>query len=177
MKTIKNLLILIIAITFINCSDDNTALTYTLSYENIAGTYDIQSLSVNTKTTTEIGGFPVTVNANGVGNTFQVDLVMNQDRTYSIKGEHVFVVTVSGPGIPPTTDTEIILIDEAGTYTIDDTNNTVTFVDQNADFLDGVLNVTVFNENTFTLTQEVEETEPLTQTTITANLSVSFSRK
>lgn len=175
MKTIKNLLILFAAVAFTYCEDNNIAPPYPLTYDNIAGTYNIQSLSIDTKTTTEVGGFPVTINANGVGNTFQVNLVMNQNQTYTITGEHVFVITASGPGFPATTETEIITIDETGTFVIN-SDNSITFSDQNAEFLNGTLNVIVFNESSFSLTQEAEEVIPVTNSTITANLAVSFVR-
>ena len=153
MKTIKILLLLFVCTTLTNCSDDNAAPTYPLSYENIAGNYNIQSLSLNLETTLNIGIVPVTSTANGVGDTFQIDLIMNQDRTYSVKGAYRLVTTATVPGNPPVTTNEILNIDESGTYTIN-TNNSITFIDQNADFLNGSLNVTVFNENAFTLTQE-----------------------
>ena len=176
MKIIKFLLIACITLVFFSCDDEVASPPYPLSYENIAGNYNIQSLSIDTKTTTDVGGFPVTVSANGVGNTFQVDMIMNQDRTYSIKGEHVFVVTATVPGMSPTTETEIILIDEAGSFTIN-ADNSITFSDQNAAFLSGSLNVTIFNENSFTLRQETTEDISITNSTITANLAVSFVRQ
>lgn len=176
MKIIKSLIILFIVVSFSNCSDDNSAPAYPLSYENIAGTYNIQSLSINTEVTTMVGVVPVTAKGNGVGDTFQVDLVMNVDRTYSIKGQHRMVITTAVPGVPPTETKEIITTDESGTYTIN-ADNSITFTDQNAEFLDGSLNVTVFNESTFTLTQQVEGTEPTTNADFKVNLAVSFVRE
>lgn len=177
MKTIKILLLLFVCTTLTNCSDDNAAPTYPLSYENIAGNYNIQSLSINTETTTLVGVVPITARANGVGDTFQVDLLLNTDRTYTIKGEHRIVVTTTVPGVPSTTTEEIIVIDESGSYSINNANNSITFSDQNAEFLNGSLNVSVFNESSFSLTQEVEGTEPLTNSDFKVNLAVSFIRK
>lgn len=176
MKSIKIFLLLLVSITLTNCSDNNEAPAYPLTYENISGTYNIQSLSIDTETTTLVGIIPVTAKANGVGDTFQVDMILNTDKTYSIKGEHRIVITTSVPGVAPTTTQEIVVIDESGNYTIN-ADNSITFSDQNADFLSGDLNVTVFTANNFSLTQEIEGTEPLTNSDFKVNLAVSFIRK
>lgn len=175
MKTIKRILILLVTVTFLNCSDNDNTPAYPLNYENIAGSYDIQSLSADIQTTIEINGIPVTASANAVGDTFQVDMIMNSDRTYSIEGEYRIITTTRVPGASPVTSEEIVIVDEEGTYVINDSS--ITFTDQDADFLDGVLNVSVFNENSFTLSQELEETDPTTNGEISVNMSVSFIRK
>lgn len=176
MKILKSLFILFIAISLSSCSTEDSAPTYPLTYENIAGTYDIQSLSLNVKTTINVGAVPVTSTANGVGDTFQVDLIMNQDRTYSVKGAYRLVTTATVPGVAPTETKEIINIDESGSYTIN-SDNSITFVDPDAEFLEGSLNVTVFNENTFTLTQEVNTQDPILNSDIEIDLAISFIRK
>ena len=89
---------------------------------------------------------------------------------------HRIVITTSVPGVAPTTTQEIVVIDESGNYTIN-ADNSITFSDQNADFLSGDLNVTVFTANNFSLTQEIEGTEPLTNSDFKVNLAVSFIRK
>lgn len=176
MKIFKSLFILFIAVSFSNCSTEDSAPTYPLTYENIAGTYNIQSLSLNVQTTVNVGVVPITSTANGVGDTFQVDLIMNQDRSYSVKGAYRLVTTASAPGITPTETQEIINVDESGTYTIN-SDNSIIFTDQNAEFLNGTLNVTVFNESTFTLTQLAEGIEPITNATFKIDLAASFIRK
>ena len=99
MKSIKIFLLLLVSITLTNCGDNNEEPAYPLTYENISGTYNIQSLSIDTETTTLVGIIPVTAKANGVGDTFQVDMILNTDKTYSIKGEHRIVITTSVPGV------------------------------------------------------------------------------
>ncbi len=175
MKSIKRILVLLITISFINCNDSDNSPSYPLNYENIAGLYGIESLKADVQTTISVSGIPVTASANAVGDTFQVDMIINADRTYSINGEYRIITTTRIPGTSPLTEEEIVVVDEDGTYVINE--NSINFTDPNAEFLTGVLNVTVFNEDSFTLAQELEESDSSTNTSVSADLAVGFIRK
>ena len=60
-------------------------------------------------------------------------------------------------------------------YILNTLQNTITFSSQDMSLLEGTFNVIVFNETTFTLNQQVEET--LGDLTVKANVNLSLERK
>ena len=151
------LLVLLVATTFIGCKSDDDNNSFLLNAENIAGTYGISLLESSTNTTAEIAGIPVTATATVVGDTFQVDVTFNADGTYVAEGQYRITTTVTADGMTET-DTEIIVLDETGSYTVNANNETISF-DASTDFPSGVFNVTTFTENQLTLEQEFSQTE------------------
>lgn len=176
MKSFKLILLLFVTIAFSNCSGSDNEPVFVLSKANLVGTYAIESMRLDTKTTTIVSNFPVIVNANAVGSLFQVDLIFKSDNTYTLKGAHAVKTTITTVGSAPIVNEEIIVLDESGTYSINNTDGTITFTNQNAELLTGKLIVSGFSENKLSLTQEVEETIPTTNTTIEATLNISFVR-
>ena len=177
MKAYKLLFVLFLTVNMLSCSSSDNEPAFILSKENILGTHEIESLKIDTKTTTIVSGFPVVVNAKAVGSLFQVDLVFKSDNTYTVKGEHAIKTTITTVGSAPIVNEEIVVINESGVYSVDNTDGSIKFTDQNADFLSGKLIVSGISENKLALTQLVEETVPTTNSTIEANLNVSFIRK
>jgi hypothetical protein len=86
------------------------------------------------------------------------------------------VSTITPVGTAPITETEIITLDpSSGSYILNTLQNTITFSSQDMSLLEGTFNVIVFNETTFTLNQQVEET--LGDLTVKANVNLSLERK
>lgn len=157
MKFLKSLLILTMVITFANCSESDSAPIYPLSYENIAGTYNVQSFSYKTDVIATTNGIPITIaTASAVGDTFQIDLTLNVDGTYTIQGAYrveIRLVPVVGNAVETQ---EIINISNTGTFTLNTNNNTITFSDGLVKDLNGTLEVRTFNETSFSLFQETD---------------------
>jgi hypothetical protein len=160
-------LLLVIAVSIVSCkSDDDGVVAFTLSNTNIAGTHALNFFLVNLDQSLEFNGIPVTSNTSIVGDTFQVTAVFGDNGTYTISGQYRIVATVTVGGISET-DTEIIVLDDSGTYQINTTDQTITMSGLN-ELGDGVFDVELFNETEFRLTQTISETTPdITSTTTT----------
>ena len=145
--------------------------------------YEFQMTGMNSRldsdieTSTIVANIPVTVaNASLVGDTFQVDVVINADGTFTAGGQYRVVSTITPVGTPAITESEIIIFEPSpGSYTLDSIENTITFMSQDAGLLEGTFNVIVFNETTFTLNQQIEET--MGDLTVKANVNLSLERK
>ena len=161
----------------LSCSNSDNEPIFVLSKANLIGTYDMESMTLNTKTTTEVSGFPVVVNSNSVGSLFQIDLIFNSDDTYSIKGEYAVKTTTTSIGNSPIVNEQIIVINETGTYAVDNTDGTISFTNQNAELLTGKLMVSAISENKLSLAQLLEEAIPSLNTTIEADLKISFIKE
>jgi len=177
MKTLKLILFAVITSTILSCADNSTEPELILSNESLAGNYDIAVLDSDLETSTVVADVPVTVaNASLVGDTFQVDVIINADGTFSAGGQYRVVTTITPVGTAPITETEIITLDpSSGSYILNTLQNTITFSSQDMSLLEGTFNVIVFNETTFTLNQQVEET--LGDLTVKANVNLSLERK
>jgi hypothetical protein len=177
MKTLKLILFAVITSTILSCADNSTEPELILSNESLAGNYDIAVLDSDLETSTVVADVPVTVaNASLVGDTFQVDVIINADGTFSAGGQYRVVSTITPVGTAPITETEIITLDpSSGSYILNTLQNTITFSSQDMSLLEGTFNVIVFNETTFTLNQQVEET--LGDLTVKANVNLSLERK
>ena len=177
MKTLKLILFAVITSTILSCADNSTEPELILSNESLAGNYDIAVLDSDLETSTVVADVPVTVaNASLVGDTFQVDVIINADGTFSAEGQYRVVSTITPVGTAPITETEIITLDpSSGSYILNTLQNTITFSSQDMSLLEGTFNVIVFNETTFTLNQQVEET--LGDLTVKANVNLSLERK
>ena len=177
MKTLKLILFAVITSTILSCADNSTEPELILSNESLAGNYDIAVLDSDLETSTVVADVPVTVaNASLVGDTFQVDVIINADGTFSAGGQYRVVSTITTVGTAPITETEIITLDpSSGSYILNTLQNTITFSSQDMSLLEGTFNVIVFNETTFTLNQQVEET--LGDLTVKANVNLSLERK
>ena len=177
MKTLKLILFAVITSTILSCADNSTEPEIILSNESLAGNYDVAVLDSDLETSTVVADVPVTVaNASLVGDTFQVDVIINADGTFSAGGQYRVVSTITPVGTAPITETEIITLDpSSGSYILNTLQNTITFSSLDMSLLEGTFNVIVFNETTFTLNQQVEET--LGDLTVKANVNLSLERK
>ncbi len=145
-----------------------------MSNTNIAGTHALTFFRVNIDESFEFNGIPVTSNTSVVGDTFQVTAVFGDNGTYTISGQYRVVATVTVGGVSET-DSEIIVLDESGTYEINNTTAQTISLSGLNELGDGVFNVELFNETEFRLKQIVDETTPdLTSTTTT---ELTFTRQ
>ena len=88
MKTLKFILFAVISLTILSCADNSTEPELILSNESLAGNYNVTVLDSDIETSTIVANVPVTVaNASLVGDTFQVDVVINADGTFSAGGQ------------------------------------------------------------------------------------------
>ena len=177
MNKLKYILFAVITSTILSCADNSTEPELILSNESLAGNYDITILNSDIETSTVVANVPVTVaNASLVGDTFQVDVVINADGTFSAGGQYRVVSTITPVGSDAITETEILTFEPtSGSYILNTLDNTITFSSQDVSLLEGTFNVIVFNETTFTLNQQVEEI--VGDLTVRANVNLSLERK
>lgn len=177
MNKLKYIFFAVITSTILSCADNSTEPELILSNESLAGNYDITVLNSDIETSTVVANVPVTVaNASLVGDTFQVDVVINADGTFSAGGQYRVVSTITPVGSDAITETEILTFEQTdGTYTLNTLENTITFSSQDVSLIEGTFNVIVFNETTFTLNQQVEEI--VGDLTVRANVNLSLERR
>ena len=177
MNKLKYILFAVITSTILSCADNSTEPELILSNESLAGNYYITVLNSDIETSTVVANVPVTVaNASLVGDTFQVDVVINADGTFSAGGQYRVVSTITPVGSDAITETEILTFEPtSGSYILNTLDNTITFSSQDVSLLEGTFNVIVFNETTFTLNQQVEEI--VGDLTVRANVNLSLERK
>jgi len=155
MKATKYLLIFILALTVVSCNkndDDGESNSFLLNAANLAGTHALTFLTINIEETTEINGIPVTSTISAVGSTFQVEIIFLANGTYTIDGQYLVTTTVTVAG-QTETDTEIIVLDEAGTYSIDANAETIFVSGSGGELGSGTFDITLFNETDFRFTQ------------------------
>jgi hypothetical protein len=181
MKLLKYILVLFITASITSCSDSEEAPPFLLSNANLAGTYNINSLSIDTKVTseTDVSGIsvPFTIaTSTSIGDTFQVAFVLNANSSYTASGQYR-IVSIITPAVGSTvTNTEIIDFSDSGSFQLNTTNNTITFNSSTGgDFIEGTLDIETFNETTIAFSQEIEEIIDEITTEIKAN--ISFTRQ
>jgi len=176
MKIFKLTLIAFITTTILSCSDNSNEPELDLTNESLAGNYNITILSIDIESSAEVAGVPVTISNTTIdGDTFQVDVVFNTNGTYTAGGQYRVSSTVTPVATPPVTNTEIIVFNDSGSYSINSDENTITFMIQDQALLSGTFNVSDFNENSISLTQQVEET--IGDITSLINMNISLDRK
>jgi hypothetical protein len=176
MKIFKFTLIAFITTTILSCSDNSNDPELDLTNESLAGNYNITILNIDIESSAEVAGVPVTISNTTIdGDTFQVDVVFNTNGTYTAGGQYRITSTVTPVATPPVTNTEIIVFDDSGSYSINSDENTITFMIQDQALLSGTFNVSDFNENSISLTQQVEET--IGDITSLINMNISLDRK
>ena len=175
MKIFKLTLIAFITTTILSCSDNSNEPELDLTNESLAGNYNITILSIDIESSAEVAGVPVTISNTTIdGDTFQVDVVFNANGTYTAGGQYRVTSTVTPVATPPVTNTEIIVFNDSGSYSVNSDENTITFMIQDQALLSGTFNVTDFNENSISLSQQVEET--VGEITSLINMNISLER-
>jgi len=155
MKPIKLLILFALTLGVLSCSgdDDQGEAPFVLNLTNLAGTYALNFFNVNLQQTIEFQGIPITSVTDIVGDTFQVELVLNENGTYSIQGEYRITATTTVAGETETVS-EIVTVDDSGSFTLDNDLETITINSGNP-LLEGVYQISLFNETQLNLTQEI----------------------
>lgn len=163
MKITKLIFLFALVAATVSCSkndDDNGPEPYNLTNANLAGAYKISALSINSTSTTNVSGTTVTVaTATMVGDTFQVNISFKENGTYTATGQYRIVTTITPTGQDPIIEEEILVVDSAGTYSLNDVNQTIRLNNNDDEFLEGLFDVTLFNATNFNLAQEDVMTE------------------
>lgn len=155
MKPTKLLMLFVLAIAVLSCSgdDDGGDDPFVLNLTNLAGTYALNFFNVNLQQTIEFQGIPITSTTDIVGDTFQVELVLNENGNYSIEGEYRITATTTVAGESETVS-EIVTVDDSGTFVLDNDLETITINSTNP-LLEGTYQISLFNETQLNLTQEI----------------------
>lgn len=178
MKLMKFVFVLCIALSFTSCSEETNppSVPFTLSVDNLAGTYNISAYNSDIVNTVIIQDATVNVsNAKKVGDTFQVDFILKNDGTYTAEGRYRIIGTVTPVGQNSIVTPDIIVFSDSGTFTINIADGLINFNATTNEFLKGELSFVAFNENSFSLTQQTEVVDA--QITSTANTTISFVRQ
>lgn len=104
------------------------------------------------------------------GDTFQVNTIFHPDGTFTRVGNFRIVTTVTTSGQTNTTS-EIITVDEAGTYVINITSNTITLSQEGGS---QTFNVKLFSETKLNL--ERNSSDPIDGVPTTAIFKINLSR-
>lgn len=157
MRSTRILLIVLLVISVLSCKkdDDGSITVFLLNNENLAGTHALTFLSVVIDQTFDINGIPVTSHTTVVGDTFQVLFVFAVNGTYTAEGEFRVTITTTVAG-QSETETEIVVLDENGTYQLNANAQTIT-IDGGGEFGNGTFDVILFNETEFRITQELTD--------------------
>lgn len=179
MKLLKFIFLLCITVSITSCNDsssDETEIPLNLSNKNIAGTYNINSIIINTKVTsvTEVSGVSVPYNiasSISTGDTFQFAFTLNSNGTYTASGQYRIVSTITPEVGKEVTNLEIISSTDSGTFALNSVDAKITFTSSTTGFLSGTFHILIFNETTLSLNQEIAEVEDAITREIKTNIS------
>jgi len=144
MKILKSIFALIMIVSLASCNNDDDNDVYLLTNANLAGTHALTFLESEEVQTRIFNNLPSVSTISVVGDIFQVDLVLNENGSYTIEGQYRITETTVQDG-NTNIDTEIILIDEGGLYTVNTSNLTLTMSFNGGE--SQTYDVTLFNED------------------------------
>lgn len=170
MKLSKLLFLMLLAIATVSCSSDDGAEPFLLTKANLAGNYKTELLTAHIEQTFTVNNIPILSVTDIVGDTFQVNTTFFEDGTFTRTGNFRIVTTVRTNNQTETTS-EIITVDESGTYVIGQTGNTLT-LRQNGD--SQTFDVKRFNETKLSL--ERISNDPIDDVPATAVFKMNLSR-
>ena len=177
MKNLKLILILFISISLTNCSSDDDTPPFLLSNANIAGTYEIGSLTgTETETATSSSGAIVNLsNATILGANFQINFALSASGTYTISGLYREVKRTTPNGGSASETEELLNIDSAGNYQINTSDNSITFSPTSGNFLSGKFDVNTFTTTILSISQETDEN--VGSNTISKSINIGFTKE
>jgi hypothetical protein len=177
MKIFKFILILFITVSITSCSSEEGEPTITLSNANIVGSYDISKLNiVEVESATSSAGVTVELSKNTkIGDTFQVELEIKSNGTFTASGEYRSTSTVVPTPTNGQEDPKIININSSGSYELNTSLNTINFTQNEGDFIDGSFDITTFNETTVIMNQEATDIQGGITNEIKTN--ITFTRQ
>ncbi len=166
MKNFKLFFLLTLAVAFSSCgNDDDGPSVIELTNENFAGTYEITFLETEYVVTgVASNGSEVIIETEiEKGDTFtDAIFVFNTNGTYTTSGGYraTYTLTVNGDS---ETDSEIVTLNDAGTYSLNASNKTITIDGEPA-------NIVSFDGTKMVLTAEIVETFNEETTTINTEI-------
>ncbi len=170
---ITNLFILF-ALVFatVSCNkDDDGPEPFLLTKSNIAGNYKTTLLKAHMEQTYTVNNVPIVSVTDVEGDTFQLTTVFGADGTYTNTGQYRIVTTTTTGG-QTVTNSEIVLIDDEGTYVLNPTSNKITITTDDASL---TFDVTTFNPSQLHLL--MKSSEPVDGVPTTSTLEVHLERK
>jgi len=155
MKPTKILLIFLMTLTVLSCKKDDNGggSSFLLTNANLAGIYNMALLFATIDQTIDVNGIPVDSNITAEGSTFQLDIIFNEDGTYTAEGQYLLTTTTTAAG-QTETDTEIIVLDEGGTYSLNANTQTIFLSGSGGELGSGTFDITLFNETQLQIMQE-----------------------
>ena len=151
MNLVKKIFVVMMIVSLAACkSDDDGAAQFLLTIDNLVGNHDITSYESYEEDTYIINNVPVVSTITTIGDTFQVTLKLNADQTYLLAGQFRITETTV-VGNETLIDTEILVLNETGTFTVNANDLTITLIDG----LGGdsqTWDVSLFNETQMNLT-------------------------
>lgn len=161
------LLLFVLAI-FTGCEsdDDNDSASFEPSAESFVGAFNVTALAVEGESSFTFEGETVTSTFSDVGSDFDLVWTFNADNTYSLVGSYTSEITQTTNG-ETTTENELEELDEAGTYALDITTNTLVLTDEDTSF-----NINTFTESVVELgsTESDSEDDFSTMSTLSVRL-------
>lgn len=172
MKNLKYILLLFLTLSLTQCKNDDNDLdiAFDFTLANLAGSYSVNSYGADLTNTANTQGTDVVIStATKVGDTFQVNLTLNEDGTYIATGQYRVTTTVRPVSGTTTVTPEILIVDNEGTFTINNSGSrSINFVATEGVFLNGDYRVNFFSEEGVTLIQDKTELDGgITTQTIT----------
>lgn len=163
---------MLLAVATVSCSsDDDGPEPFLLTKSNLAGNYKTELMTAHIEQTFTINNAPIVSTTTIEGDTFQVNTVFFEDGTFTRNGNFRIVTTVNTNGQTDTTS-EIITVDEAGTYVIGQSANSIT-LRQNGD--SQTFDVKLFNQTKLNLQRN--STDPIDDVPTIATFDVHLVRK
>ncbi len=177
MKLLKSIILFLTVTALVNCSGTDDVPVFELTSGNLNGTYEVTQLRGENKTSTMASGQTVDIATESFdGDTFQVALVLSSNGSFTYSGAYRKVtVTTLNNGSAPVQETSIITEDSSGTYSLDALNKRITFTDTNTGVINGIFDITSFNENQLVLSKESESTD--NQITTTEKITITLERQ
>lgn len=151
----KLIFLFTLALATISCSsDDDGPGPYVFSNDNLSGNYKTTLLTGDIEQTYTVNGTEVKSVTKIIGDTFQMTTVFGANGSYSASGQYRIETKITTAG-NTTTDSEIIVVEDEGTYSISPDKKRLTItIDGDAETFD----VSLFNETKLNLKREINET-------------------
>jgi hypothetical protein len=129
---------------------------YLVTNVNLDGDHKLTFFESDGTISANVAGVPVTGTITVLGDTFQLNVIFDEDGTYVMNGQYRIVTTIVLGG-ETIEEAEILSFNnETGTYSTDANAETITFTGENG--IDGTWNVQVFNQGQLILTNMRTET-------------------
>lgn len=161
MKKINFIICLCISAILVSCGDDNSEDRLLTTNANLQGTYQIAAFNqiINETATSSTGANVNLSTTTNVGDIYSLDIVINENGTYSASGQYTLDFVTTPNGSPQVSGSRIVDVEDLGNFTISSLDNTIKFTPSTSledEFLSGTYNIVLLNSTTLSLVQEIE---------------------